>query len=424
MVGLFHFMFVNQRTFTLINNRLYSVGINFYGLSIRVASLFNEKAKLWVTGRKDFFKQLPSFENKKVYWFHCASLGEFDQALPVINLLKQLDSSLFIVVTFFSPSGYLHYHKRDHKADYVCYLPLDTPTNARKFIKAIQPDKLFFVKYEFWANYIFEAKKTGTKLYSISAIFREEQRFFKKNDSFFKSILQQFDHFFIQNKESETLLESIGIQHHTITGDTRFDRVIENKKNVKENSCIKKFLQNEKAFIIGSSWPVDEQIILPLINNGSIKRKIIIAPHDISKSHIKQITEALTTSYVKYSELEKTTPTNNEQVLILDTIGNLSNAYSYGDIAYVGGGFTGSLHNILEPAVFGLPLLFGPKHKRFPEAQSFINEGIGFEITNSEDFINSFNRIDKDIEQLQKKTVHFVATQTGASQKIIDYFYP
>jgi 3-deoxy-D-manno-octulosonic-acid transferase len=400
---------------------LYNIGIQLYGSILKIASFFNPKAKLWIEGRRDFFLKLPEIQSEKVHWFHCASLGEFDQALPVINLLKEQDSTLFILVTFFSPSGYLHYEKREHKADYVCYLPLDTSLNAKRFIAHFKPKKAFFVKYEFWANYIFEAKKNNCELYSISAIFREDHRFFKKNGSFFRSILLHFDHLFIQNKESGNLLNSIGITNYTITGDTRFDRVIENKKNVKKNEIIVDFLNENKAFIIGSSWPKDEEIILPIINNSHLGDKFIIAPHTIDQNHIEQIIKQITIPFVLYSELQNGKKYCNERVLILNTIGNLANAYSYGDFAYVGGGFSGNLHNILEPAVFGLPVIFGPKHSRFPEGEMFIKNGIGFSIKDETELKISIEKINSQKELLKEKTISFVESQKGASIKIIDY---
>ena len=389
-------------------------------MMMRIVSPFHPKAKQWVEGRADFFSLLPIVADKEVYWFHCASLGEFDQALPVINLIKQRFPSKFILVSFFSPSGFLHYHKRDHKSDYVCYLPLDTPSNARKFIKHFNPEKAFFVKYEFWANFIFQAKKNKTKIYSICAIFRPEQIYFKRKNPFFLSILKAFDFFFVQNKSSAQLLETIGIKAYEISGDTRFDRVIENKKSVQANVQLEGFLKNEKAFIVGSSWPVDEDLIIPFINEGTIKEPVIIAPHDVSEKHIQQICEKITVPFIKYSELNRIVASGEERVLILDSIGQLASAYFYGSHAYIGGGFTGSLHNILEPAVFGLPVIFGPKHSRFPEAEMFISKGIGFSIQNKDEFATILTKIAASKFELTAKIIEVVAFNAGASEKIID----
>lgn len=402
---------------------IYNLVIILYGILLKIASLFHPKAKQWVEGRKKWFSQLPIIEqNRQVVWFHCASLGEFDQALPIINLMKEKDAHLFVLVTFFSPSGFLHYHKRQHKADYVCYLPLDTPSNATKFIRHFHPQKVFFVKYEFWANYIFELKKTTAPLYLVSALFRKEQRFFKRKGNFFQSILFQFDHFFVQNKLSADLLKSIGITNYTITGDTRFDRVLENKKNLQSNPILEAFLEHQPTFILGSSWIEDEEVVIPLMNNQTISTKVIIAPHDISENHIEKIAELLSVPFIRYTELTNGKKSSGEQVLILDTIGALANAYSYGNLAYIGGGFSGSLHNILEPAVFGLPVIFGPKHSKFPEGEAFISNGIGFSIKNSEELTQLLQQIHLQLDEIKDKTIQFVENQAGASQKIIDFF--
>ena len=271
------------------------------------------------------------------------------------------------------------------------------------------------------SNYIFEVKKSGAKLYSISAIFRAEHRFFKKSATFFRSLLHQFDFFFIQNDASAELLKSIGITNFQITGDTRFDRVIENKINLQKNSILEHYLGGEKAFIIGSSWPIDEDLFIPLINQGILSQKVILAPHDTSKDHIEQIIGKLKIPFLRYSEVENGVEMTDEKVLLLDTIGALANAYSYGEIAYIGGGFSGSLHNILEPAVFGLPVIFGPKHSKFPEAQMFIDEGIGFSIETTEEILDTIDKIKSQQEILTMKTANFVNRQAGASLKIVQF---
>ncbi len=241
---------------------LYTLGIYLYGFALKLAAPFVPKAKLWVQGRKNQFNEFP-VPNSEVYWFHCASLGEFDQGLPLMRALKSKNPDIFLLVTFFSPSGYLHYHKRDHPADFVCYLPLDTPSNARKFIRHFKPKACFFVKYEFWANYILEAKKHKSAIYLVSGIFREDHRFFKWYGAFFRRVLKQFDHLFIQNEKSAVLLNSIGIGSYTISGDNRYDTLIEKKNAAQRNSAIEAFLAGEKAFIMGSSWPEGEAIIFP-----------------------------------------------------------------------------------------------------------------------------------------------------------------
>lgn len=391
---------------------LYTIGVRLYGFSIRIASIFNPKAKKWITGRKNWLSSLPEIRDRQVIWFHCASLGEFDQGLPLMSQIKSQNQTCFLVVTFFSPSGFEHYQKRDHHADFVCYLPLDTSANAKKFIQHFSPTHAFFVKYEFWGNYILAAKKNGARIYNVSGLFRSNQRFFKWYGGFFRTILKQFDHFFVQNESSQVLLNSIGIINATVTGDSRFDRVIENKEKAKDNEVIDHFKGQHHLIIIGSSWPADETILLPWINETN--HKILIAPHQIDEKHIKQIESGISKKFLRYSMASVDTVMESD-VLILDTIGHLASAYKYGTIAYVGGGFSGSLHNILEPAVFGLPVIFGPKHTRFPEAQAFIDGGFGFSVNTTAQFGSVFNSISDRLGEISKKERAFVAANAGAS---------
>ena len=393
---------------------LYNISILVLRVGIGFAALFNSKAKEWISGRKGQFKSLPDTKGSEVVWFHCASLGEFDQGLPLMQKLKSEKPSIFLLVTFFSPSGMKFFAKREHHADHVMYLPLDRTKNARRFMNHFKPTLAFFVKYEFWSNFIFEAKKSGAKIYNVSGIFRDDHRFFKWYGGFFRKTLKAFDSFFVQNEESKKLLESINMKNVYITGDSRFDRVIDNKKNVAENPIIAAFKNNQPLLIIGSSWPADEKIILPWVN--SQKGKVLIAPHNVTKEHVNAILSSLSGS-VCYTEADSSN-VGDKKVLILDTIGQLANAYSYGTIAYVGGGFSGSLHNILEPAVFGLPVIFGPKHKRFPEAQNFIDLGIGFSVNTTESFSSIFTELTTTLETVSKETVKFVEKNQGAANRI------
>lgn len=399
---------------------LYSLGVRLYGFAIHIASLFNPKAKKWLAGRQHWQTQLPSVDGKNVIWFHCASLGEFDQGLPLMEKIKSNDTSSFLLVTFFSPSGFEHFHKREHSADHVCYLPLDTPRNARKFIQHFAPSQTFFVKYEFWGNYILEAKKRGSDLYCISGLFRPNQRFFKWYGAFFRTILTQFDHFFVQNASSEQLLKAIGLENITITGDSRFDRVIENRDRSKSNALLETFKGADSLVIIGSSWPADEALLFPWINRTDYK--IVIAAHQIDEKHLLQIEAGISRKTERYSRL---TPSSNcdFDVLILDTIGHLASAYKYGTIAYVGGGFSGNLHNILEPAVFGLPVIFGPKHSRFPEAEAFIEGGFGFSVETTAQFEKAFDEIMVDLDSISEKERAFVEANAGASERIYATIY-
>lgn len=400
---------------------LYTFGIHLYGFALRIASLFIPKAKLWVKGRSLQHLQFPKVENKKVVWFHCASLGEFDQGLPLMNLLKKKDPSVFLLVTFFSPSGFENYNKRQHTIDFACYIPLDTPKKAKQFVEHFNPSIALFVKYEFWSNFIFQLKTNKTNLYSISTILRPEHRFFKWYGGYFKKTLQQFDYFFVQNLSTKKLLSSISIENAEVTGDSRFDRVIDNKQKLERNLILETFVEKSTSVLIcGSTWSVDEELLLPFINENRFD-KVIIAPHNVDKKHISEIENKIKVSFQKLTE------TNNQlsesKVLILDTIGQLTSAYNYATLAYVGGGFTGSLHNILEPAVFGLPVVFGPKHKRFPEAQSFIDEGFGFSVSSSEELAVAFDIITKELPILSKKAMLFVEQNAGASEKVANSIF-
>lgn len=393
---------------------VYNIGIYCLGLFLRIASLFNSKAKKWVQGRKNLFSNLPDLpDGKDVIWFHCASLGEFDQGLPLMNKIKN-EKDCFLLVTFFSPSGLEHYSKRQHKADAVLYLPLDTRKNAKRFIHYFHPSKAFFIKYEFWFNHIAEAKKKHVAIYNVSGIFRPNQIFFKPYGVFFRKSLTHFNWFYVQNEESKFLLNSIKIENVNITGDSRYDRVIDNKKNTSPNEILNSFSRDKNVFIAGSTWPDDEKLILDYINNTAAK--VIIAPHNINSVHINQLTEKLKRPYERYSliqELKKET-----EIIVLDTIGHLASAYSYGKFAYVGGGFTGSLHNILEPAVFGLPVIFGPKHGKFPEGQEFVNAGFGFSVSNYLEFLDAIKEIENNLDSLVSKAEEFIQSNSGSTDKI------
>ena len=396
---------------------LYNISIFLIGVGMRIASLFNPKAKEWVVGRKNMFQNLPVVKGENVVWFHCASLGEFDQGIPLMKKIINEDPSVFLLVTFFSPSGMKFYQKRERIANLVMYLPLDTPWNAKRFVHYFQPKKVFFVKYEFWYNFIHQAKSQGARIYNVSGLFREEQRFFKWYGGIFRKLLKKFDWFFVQNEKSKQLLGSIGVKNVSVTGDSRFDRVIENKVTGSENKIIATFKNNQNLLIIGSSWPEDELIIIPWIK--SFQGKVLIAPHNVDEAHITSIVKQLPNAY-RYTEANKDN-IDTKNILILDTIGQLANAYSYGNIAYVGGGFSGSLHNILEPAVFGLPVIFGPKHKRFPEGEAFIENGFGFSVSTTEEFTKAYNAITTNYLLISQKEMEFIKKNAGASERILQH---
>lgn len=398
---------------------MYTLGIRLYAIVITIASLFNKKAKDWVTGRQNWKSKLPNTNGKQVIWFHCASLGEFDQGLPVMNYMRQNCPDVFILTTFFSPSGMQHYHKRNHPCDFVCYLPIDTKRNASYFIEQIQPKMSVFVKYEFWQNYIKAAKKKDSLVYSISTLLRPSHHFFSPVfGKLTKSVLFDFDYFFVQNEETKKLLLDIGINKVEITGDTRFDRVIENKNQIQPNSIIAEFVADSAFTCIGGSvWKPD----ITLLKDVYFQRyfdKIILAPHQIDESTLQAIENAFPGECIRYTNYKKT----RCKILILDTIGHLANAYSYGQIAYVGGGFSGNLHNILEPAVFGLPVIFGPKHSRFPEAGNFIAKEIGFSVNTPLELEHLLSELTKEkVSQLSENVKNVVLENTGASLKIGTY---
>jgi 3-deoxy-D-manno-octulosonic-acid transferase len=418
----------DKRILFRLMHLLYNISIGLYGFLICFTSLFNAKAKLWIAGRNKWKSTLPKNETKKdVYWFHCASLGEFDQGLPVMNALKNKFPDAFILVTFFSPSGMLHYHKRTHLADHVMYLPLDTVSNSAYFLDAIKPVKIYFIKYEFWANYLLQAKKRGIDVYSVSSNFRKSQIFFKWYGGFFQKIIRQINHFYVQTEESKSLLNSIGIEDVTVVGDTRFDQVVQVKNQVLDKkirgkfdadfSKIEKFLNGQAAIVLGSSWPVEEDKLIPFIlNHPSLK--FIVAPHDISVGHINSIVNKLQSNGIRFTHY------NGEDVqancLILDTIGHLSKAYVFGKIAVVGGGFTGKLHNILEPASYGLPVLFGPKHDKFPEAQMFIGKGLAFEFKTESDVEIKLKELLLTADTYHFKMQDTIKSLLGASNRIIE----
>ncbi len=401
---------------------LYNFSIYLYNIIISLSSPFNKKAKLWIDGRKDIFKKLESEISNKdldLIWIHCASLGEFEQGRPLIEKIKKGHSQYKILLTFFSPSGY-EIRKNYSGADYVFYLPIDTILNSKRFIRIVKPKMAFFVKYEFWFNYLNELKKQNIPLYLVSGIFRKEQLFFKTYGAWFRNQLNCFTHFFVQDEASNKLLSSIGFTNVKTTGDTRFDRVNEVSKNTKPIPFIEEFKEEKKIFIAGSSWDEDEQIIASF-NFQKNNFKIIIAPHEINESHINSIINKFKKSIVlRYSEANKLNIID-AQVLIMDNIGMLSSLYQYGTIAYIGGGFGKGIHNILEAATFGLPIIFGPNYKKFTEANELINLNCAFSITSITDFEKKILLLgdDKIFKETSKNSKHYVESRIGATDKTL-----
>jgi 3-deoxy-D-manno-octulosonic-acid transferase len=395
---------------------IYGFGIRLLGVAMHLAALFNEKAKRWVQGRKNWQDQLRIPADRKVIWFHCASLGEFDQGLPIMHALKQHDPQIFLLVTFFSPSGMQHYQKRENQVDLAVYLPLDTKSNANKFAQLVKPSMVFFVKYEFWYNHLKAARRAGAKIYGVSSLFRPEHRFFKWYGGFFRKALCVFDHFFTQDERSKRLLASIGIDQATVSGDTRYDRMAALAAKKPVNEVIAQFKGEKPLLILGSSWPVDEELLLTNLAILQKSFQVLIAPHDVSENHIQQIEQNLNVPYQRYTSFD-----GQEEafVLILDTIGQLSAAYSYASIAYVGGGFTGKLHNILEPGAFGVPVLFGPKYDRFPEASMFLEAGAALTIDSSDTFLRAIQTLWREHAQRSAYVQQIFAAHVGAAEKVL-----
>lgn len=401
----------------------YNLSIRAYGSAVRIASLFNPKAKKWVVGRRHYFENLPDVNEKNVVWFHCASLGEFEQGRPIIEAWKKKYPTDFLLITFFSPSGY-EVKKNYEQADFCCYLPLDTPSNAKKFITHFHPKKAFFVKYEFWLNYIREAQVIDCELYSISTLLRKNHRFFKWYGGIFRRELKHFHHFFVQDETTRDLLNSISIEQVTVVGDTRYDRVYDRVLEKNTNPLLDQWINTtDTVLIIGSSWREDEELLLPLLNKADLFDKIILAPHEVGSDNVNRIISLLGLPYEKYTRAEKNEKISTAaNVLILDCIGVLADAYQYGTIAYVGGAFRTGLHNILEPATFGLPVVFGPNHAKFPEAQQFIDAGIGKSVQTKDELQHEMESYSKNIEQEAPKVKAFAAANIGAREKIMIWF--
>ena len=345
---------------------LYNISTYLFLVAIQFATLFNAKARLWVKGRRSIFKKLKQTlsNTENIVWFHCASLGEFEQGKPIIKAYKQKHPTHKILLTFFSPSGYA-IRKNTPLADFVFYLPADTNANAKRFIQLVNPIKVIFIKYEFWFNYMAECKKQNIPFYSVSSIFRKEQAFFKYK--WFTKQLSNVTHFFVQNKMSAELLKSIGFSNTTISGDSRFDSVLETTRNPKQFPLIEDFCKCKPTIICGSTWPKDEIILAKHIKENP-QYNYIIAPHELHYiSKLQKQTNALLFS----KSTEQNIFTSN--ILIIDSIGILSHIYSYGSIAYIGGGFGSGIHNILEAITFGLPVVFGPNYKKVNEAKGLIN---------------------------------------------------
>ncbi len=403
---------------------LYNLILLFASQVLQLLALFNPKMKLFVDGRKGVFERIREKINPsdKTIWFHAASLGEYEQGLPVIEQIKIKYPEHKIVVTFFSPSGY-EVRKNNTTADLTIYLPLDTKRNAQLFVELVHPEMVFFIKYEFWPNYLNELKKRAIKTYLISGIFRKNQAFFKGYGGFYRNALNTFDYFFVQNENSKNLLQSIGFTNVKISGDTRFDRVVSILERDNSLDFIEQFKDQKTTIVIGSSWPKDESLLVNYINSASADLKFIIAPHNIHKSEIDKLQTLITKKTILFSEKENQN-LNEFQVFIIDTIGILTKIYSYADIAYVGGGFGNpGVHNILEPATFGVPIVIGPNYSHFAEATALVHQGGCISISNIKELQDALDNLISN-EDIRHEKGHicdtFVQMNKGATVTILN----
>lgn len=401
----------------------YNIGIFVYTIAIWLASPFHEKASLWVKGRRNIWKKIKTVKKdaNRLIWFHAASLGEFEQGRPVMEALKKEQPGTRILLTFFSPSGY-EIRKNYQGADYIFYLPSDTPRHARRFIELLQPDAAVFIKYEYWYNYLNQLHKHRIPVYLISAIFRKEQPFFKKWGSLHRKMLHFFTRLFIQDDESSHLLSSIGICSFDQTGDTRFDRVKQIADAAHNINKVEKFLNQSPAIICGSSWPPDEELLTDYINRDNSSYKWILAPHETGENHIKNIQSKCRKKIARYSGDDAEFP--EAKVLIIDCIGLLSSIYRYGKIAYIGGGFGAGIHNTLEAAVYGIPVIFGPRYRKFQEAVSLLQQGGAFSVKNGAELKELLDTLIQNpviSETAGQKALHYVNSQLGATAVITRY---
>lgn len=414
---------------------IYNIVIYFVLWGIAIASLFNEKVRKMWRGEREAFKILKQKvdPNAKYIWFHAASLGEFEQGRPLMERIRKDYPQYKILLTFYSPSGY-EVRKNYEGADIICYMPVDTRLNAIRFLRLVRPVMAFFIKYEFWSNFLHILKYRNIPTYSVSSIFREDQVFFKWYGRSYAGVLKCFTRFFVQNEESKRLLEGIGITAVDVVGDTRFDRVLQIKEAARQLPICEAFRtgvassqsaevphHDFKVFVAGSSWPPDENIFIPFFNEHKDWR-LLIAPHVIAEEHLKLIL-----SLIKGKKVVRYTQTTPEEaadadVLIIDCFGLLSSMYNYGDVAYIGGGFGVGIHNTLEAAVWNMPVIFGPNNKKFQEAQGLLKSGGGFEINTYEDFSGLMSSLMNDetfLKQAGDKAGAFVAHLAGATDKVL-----
>lgn len=402
----------------------YHIGLRIYSILLWLASLLgHRKASLWITGRKNWEERLrDKFKNTAPsIWIHCASLGEYELSVPLIKAFKKRNPAEIILVTFFSPSGF-EVKKQDPLVFHVDYLPVDSPQNAHTLIQITRPKMAFFAKYDFWFHYLNALKKQTIPTYLFSASFRPSQVFFKSYGTWYRKMLHQFTMLFVIDESSADLLKSHNITSCMVTGDTRYDRVSDTFHADKTIAYIDEFKHKNHLLIAGSTWPEDENVLIPFINKSSSDIKLIIAPHEISEAHLQGIEEKIKVPFIRYSQLDQQKDLSSITVLIIDNIGLLASLYKYGDIAYIGGAFKQGLHNILEPLSFGLPVLFGPVYKRYPEAISFIEEQGAFSIHDTTSFEDKvLDLLNKDqLHKIKESNRSLMEHKVGATDKIMN----
>ena len=401
---------------------LYNIAIYFYMLGVAIAALFNRKVRTMWKGERRAFKELKEKvePSAKYVWFHAASLGEFEQGRPLMEQLRREHPHYKILLTFFSPSGY-EVRKNYAGADIVCYLPIDTRLNAIRFLRLVKPVMAFFIKYEFWYNYLHILKHRNISVYSVSSIFRPSQIFFRWYGRSYASVLRCFTHFYVQNSESKDLLGTLGIHCVTVAGDTRFDRVLHIREQAKKLDIADGFTANAShVFVAGSSWQPDEDVFIPYFNKHP-EWKVIIAPHVIGEDHLQQILSKVQGKAVRYTQTTAAEAAD-ARWLIMDCFGLLSSAYHYGQVSYVGGGFGVGIHNVLEAAVWSIPVVFGPNNKRFAEAQELMAAGGGFELQQAADFekyMDGWSADEALMRQAGDAAGRYVGTKTGATAMIL-----
>ncbi|RIV35533.1 3-deoxy-D-manno-octulosonic acid transferase [Flagellimonas lutimaris] len=403
---------------------LYNILINIAWVGLKVVALFNAKIKLFVKGRKNSFPILKEkiASNSKSIWVHVASLGEFEQGLPILERLRTKYPEHKLVLSFFSPSGY-EVKKNTTVADVVVYLPMDSNSKVKRFLNLINPELAIFVKYEVWPNYLYHLKKRKIPTILVSAIFSKRQIYFKSYGRFMRKSLDTFSHFFVQDEKSKKLLESIGFNNATIGGDTRLDRVSEILKRNNQLDFMNRFKNNQLCLVAGSTWPEDEELLINHINNTKEKMKFVIAPHEIKPAHIEKITSALQKRTILYSEIGSQN-LKEFDILVVDTIGLLTKIYSYANIAYVGGGFATGLHNTMEPAVFGIPIIIGPQFEGFKEAKDLVKEGGIIPISSQGSFNNLMSELldnPVSIKNIGEINSNYINSNRGAANLIMQH---